>query len=237
MPDIRDEIADEPALRGPATPPASSGEDTDGIWGEPALSGTPAAAESRKRHDSWVAAQWKGASAPMRTLAFIALALASGPFAVVCALLRETVGRGFLAIAVLAPVVEEAGKIAAPLTTLEKRPWLFSSGSSITVLCTLSGLVFASIENLLYFFVYIKNPTPEIIAWRLVVCTAMHVVCSTLSGFGLARVWRSASLRRGNGSDSPNSPTDIPSLAAPWIVAAVVLHALYNSSTVIWNLL
>ena len=105
---------------------------------------------------------------------------------------------------------------------------LFSSGGSVAALCALSGLVFASIENLIYFFFYIKDPTPEIVLWRLVACTALHVACAALSGLGLARAWRRAAAAR--------SAAD-PSLAASWTVAAIVLHGAYNALATVWELL
>ena len=115
-----------------------------------------------------------------------------------------------------------------PLMTLEKRPWLFSSGGSVAALCALSGLVFASIENVLYLFVYLRDPTPGLVLWRLVVCTALHVGCASLSGVGLARVWRRAAAER--------AAADV-SLAAPWTIAAMVAHGAYNGLATVWELL
>ena len=83
-------------------------------------------------------------------------------------------------------------------------------------------------ENLVYFFLYIKDPTPEIVLWRLGACTALHVVCATLSGLGLARVWRRASAARSSAD---------PSFAVPWIVAAVAVHGAYNALATAWELL
>ena len=250
MPSVRDELADEPALRGsatraaaaaelldepalvggaPAGDEAAGGEDPHGVWGEPALAASRDAAASRSRHAAWVAAQWEGAGTGRRALVFLALALAAGPFAILCATVREAVAlNSILAVAVLGPVAEELGKIAAPLMTLERRPWLFSSGGSLAALCALSGLVFASVENLLYLFHYIPDPTPGIVVWRLTVCTALHVGCSTLSGLGLARAWRRAARDR--------APAD-PSLSASWVIAAIVVHGSYNALATVWEIL
>ena len=227
------ELPDEPALANGDTASSGtkpSGDDPNGVWGEPALADVPDATAARLRHAAWVERQWSLANnAPRRLGAFLALALAAGPFAILCAGVREVASaKSILAIAVLGPIAEELGKIAAPLMTLEKKPWLFSSGGSIAVLCALSGLVFASIENLLYFFVYLEDPTPGIILWRLCACTALHVSCSTLSGFGLARVWRRAARDR--------VPAD-PSFAASWVIAAVILHGVYNALATTWEFL
>ncbi len=224
------ELLDEPALAGGGRDGAGTAwdEDPHGVWGEPALAASRDASASRARHAAWVAAQWEGAGAGRRALVFLALALAAGPFALLCATVREAVAlNSILAVAVLGPIAEELGKIAAPLMTLEKRPWLFSSGGSLAALCALSGLVFASVENLVYFFFYIRDPTPGIVLWRLTVCTALHVGCSTLSGLGLARAWRRAARDR--------APAD-PSLAATWTIAAIVVHGSYNALAAAWTL-
>ena len=226
------ELGREPALGGTGAPRAGgaghSGEDPNGIWGEPALAAAPAAAAARARHAAWLAAQWDGARPTRRAGVFLALALEAGPFALLCAIVGESVSATALAIAVAGPVAEELAKIAAPLMMLEKRPWLFSSGASLAGLCALSGLVFATIENLVYFFVYIQDPTPEIVLWRLFACTALHIVCASLSGFGLARAWRRAAAARGAAE---------PSLATPWIVAAMAVHGAYNALATAWELL
>ncbi len=224
------EVAREPALgaAGAAPAPDAVGADPNGVWGEPALADAPAAGASRERHAAWVAAQWAGAGRGLRAAAFLGLALAAGPFAVLFAVLRETIVSSPLAAVTIVPVAEELAKAAMPLMTLEKRPWLFSSGGSVAALCALSGLVFASIENVLYLFVYLRDPTPGLVLWRLVVCTALHVGCASLSGAGLARVWRRAAAER--------AAADV-SIAAPWTIAAMVAHGAYNGLATVWELL
>ena len=226
------ELGREPALSGTGTPRAGgaghAGEDPNGVWGEPALAAAPAAAAARERHTAWLAAQWDGARPTRRAGVFLVLALVAGPFALLCAIVRESVSTTALAIMVAGPVAEELAKIAAPLMVLEKRPWLFSSGASLAGLCALSGLVFATIENLVYFFVYIQEPTPEIVLWRLFACTALHVICASLSGVGLARAWRRAAAARGAVEAT---------FATPWIVAAMSVHGAYNAMATTWELL
>ena len=139
-------------------------------------------------------------------------------FAAVCALLREPSAPTLLTIAG-APVAEELAKAAAALMVLEKKPWFFPGAATLVALCAFSGFVFAGIENALYLFVYIDDPSPGIVLWRLVVCTSLHVVCAAVSGFGLARVWRCAARERA----MPRL-----SLATPFLVAAILIHALYN---------
>lgn len=156
------------------------------------------------------------------------LVLAAGPWAVLGALVQSgTVDVRFhfggipllIAVAVLAPVVEEVMKVAAALYVVERRPYFFKSAWQIA-LCALSGgLVFGVLENLIYLNVYIRDPSPFLIQWRWIVCTSLHVVCTGLAGLGLVRVWRDhrRMLR----------PPNI-SLAFPFLAAAMVLHGLYN---------
>jgi iron-sulfur cluster assembly accessory protein len=87
-----------------------------------------------------------------------------------------------------------------------------------------SGLWFAVIENGLYLNVYIQDPSLEIIIWRWTVCVLLHVGCTLVSGVGLSRVWEHTMSTR----TRPKM-----SLAANWLIGAVVCHALYNSSAVL----
>ena len=226
MSDARDELSDEPALRGSSVPDGDG--DPNGVWDEPALAAAPAAAGPRARHSAWIAAQWAEAGRSRHAVVFLAAALAAGPFAIVCAFFHEATAASPLGAVLFAPVAEELAKIAVPLMTLEKRPWAFSSGGAIAVLCAVSGLVFATIENLLYLFVYLSDPSPGIVIWRLVVCTGLHVSCATLSGLGLARVWRHAATAK--------TMAMIPQ-AASWFVAAILVHATYNGLALVWELL
>lgn len=219
-----DDVCDEPVFRGVAGPRSES--DPDGVWGEPALADEPSAEGERARHRDWLARQWTGARAKTRLGVFFLLCAFSGLAAIACALLKSSGELGVLAIVVGAPLAEEMGKALLPLMVLEKRPWLFGSYSSIVLVGAVSGIVFASVENLLYFFVYISADklTDGIMLWRLVVCTAMHVGCAALSCSGLARAWRHARDELGEFKMS---------IATSRIVAAIVVHGAYNFAAVL----
>ena len=214
-----DDINDEPALCG--TLETCDESSSNGIWGEPALADAAAADAERSRHRAWLAEQWSRTSEKTRFGVFILLCAFSGLAAILCAMLKESFGYGVLLIAVAAPVAEEMSKAILPLMVLEKRPWLFGSYSSIVLVGLLSGAVFASVENALYFFYYIPSEklTQGIILWRLIVCTAMHIGCAALACSGLARAWRRARERRAEFETA---------VAMPRIVAAVVVHGGYN---------
>ncbi len=214
-----DDISDEPALCG--TPETCAEASSNGVWGEPALADAAAADVERSRHRAWLAEQWSRTSEQTRLGVFILLCAFSGLAAIPCAVLKESFGYGALLIVIAAPVAEEMSKAILPLMVLEKRPWFFGAYSSIVLVGLLSGAVFASVENALYFFVYIppEKLTQGIILWRLIVCTAMHVGCAALACSGLARAWRRAREKRAEFEMV---------LAMPRIVAAVAVHGVYN---------
>lgn len=222
-----DDILDEPVFQSARTPSAA---DDAGVWGEPALDSVSAADSARADRRAWLAERWDTASASRQTAVFAALCALSGLLAVFCALLKGGFGFGALAVVVGAPLVEEVAKAMGPLMVLEKRPWSFGSASSIVLVGVVSGLVFATLENLLYFFVYIRpeNLTPGLVLWRLVACTLLHVTGATLSCCGLARGWRRAAAAKG---------TFEMSVAVPWMVSAMLVHGLYNAGAVVYGLL
>jgi hypothetical protein len=237
----KSDILNEPALRGTSGETGDSvnreavfGDasrpdvsDSGGIGDEPALSGAGAAEAERWNRAEWLEARWRDAPSSREWFLIPLLMVVSGLAAVGCTVLKGGGGSMALATAVLAPVVEETSKIIVPAMILERRPWRFSSAVELLVVCAFSGLVFATIENFLYIFVYIPKEqlTIGILLWRLSVCTLLHVSCASISGFGLGRVWRTASERR--------SMAEI-SRAAGFVVAAMVLHGLYNFGTLIY---
>ena len=220
-----DSVLDEPAFM---RPDAMSVSDDNGIGGEPALSARVEAAECRGRTAEWLRRQWTGGAGKGQIGTFLGVCIASGLIAVFCALVKG--GSGYLSLAVIvgAPVVEEISKILCPLMVLEKRPWRFASAGAIIAACALSGLVFASVENLLYFNVHIPREklTAGIVLWRLVVCTSVHVAGAVASGIGLSRAWRRAAQSFGR--------FEIGRIW-PYVVAAMILHGLYNLIAVIYS--
>ncbi len=196
-----------------------------GVWDEPALSAELAgAAPEGSLYADWLARR-REATGPAKSWAVTAgLALLAGPWAILGAFYGsgETV-LGVLTIVVFGPVAEETMKIAAATYVVEKRPFLFRSAVQILVAALAGGLVFATIENLLYLNLYIPDPTPGIARWRWSVCVAMHMGCSLVAALGLVRVWRDAWERRAR-----------PRLALgyPYLVTAIVIHGTYNALAV-----
>ena len=211
-------IEDEPALWG--TPHAGAAGD-DPIGDEPALSELPEAVRDKARRDAAVREIWRNETQAIGVARFFWLCMASGAFAVICALAKGVLGFGLMAVCIGAPVIEEMAKVVLPMMWLEKTPWRFRAAGTIMLACLASALVFATIENLLYFYVYIPDDKFEsgIVWFRLIVCTSVHVVCTTISAFGLARAWREARVGACGFSSSA---------ATPYLVVAMVIHGIYN---------
>ncbi len=96
---------------------------------------------------------------------------------------------GVLSIVLFGPAIEEFAKILPVLIILEKNPNIFRSPIQLIICGVISGLSFATIENLLYINVYIDNPSAALIHWRWTVCTALHTCCCLLTAIGCARAW------------------------------------------------
>ena len=79
--------------------------------------------------------------------------------------------------------------------------------------------MFGVIENILYLEVYFPDKAAEIAPYRWLATAPMHAIASSIAALGAARVWRDAMTRR----LAPRV-----SLAAPFIVAAVLLHGAFN---------
>lgn len=153
------------------------------------------------------------------------LALISGLFAILAAILRQlTIGLpDLLAALLVAPPVEEILKIAIPIMVLEHRTKWIKKGWALLFFAMGSALVFAVVENLLYTFIYLKDPSAELLWWRWGACTAMHVVATGLSGVGLMRAFN-------RGQRDNQSPRFV--WEWPWLAGAIALHMAYNTFAV-----
>ncbi len=157
----------------------------------------------------------------------LAIALAGGAWAIFGALWgRGETALSLLVIVVFAPVVEEAMKTALALYVVEKKPYLFRSTAQIAFCVLVSGLTFASVENVLYLHVYIPHPPAFLAPWRWTVCVAMHMGCSLIAGLGLMRIWKDAWARRARANLS---------LGYPYLLAAAVIHGVYNGLAVLFS--
>lgn len=151
-------------------------------------------------------------------------AAVSGPAAIVGALF---VGRqtwwGLVYLVLFGPVIEELLKQSGMIYLLEKKPYRLFAWWQFVFAALVSGTVFATIENLVYLYVYAPlggvTDIEGLAAYRWTVCIALHVICSAIASLGLVRGWRKMiTLGR---------PFELGD-AFPLLAAAIALHGVYN---------
>lgn len=192
------------------------------VWSEPALSpelaGEPGA--DQLTYQGWLTENIERTTWSHSLGVTLLVALAAGPWGVLAAI-AGTRGSSFsiLMFTVFGPVAEEVTKVAAALWVVEKKPFLFQSFGQIMICAACGGLAFAAIENLLYIYVYVPDHSPEFVEFRWTVCVALHVVCSSIAGLGLVRIW--------GRTIEQHTPPQL-SLGVPWFVVAMIIHGAYN---------
>lgn len=211
----RDSVFEEPAFQSIQDKCGSTPEE---VWEEPSQNGNPVPS-SMPTYRQTMANRWATYSAGRKYLVFLGLLSVSGLVGIGCGFLEITVHSIFISV-LFAPLLEELGKILAPMTVLERAPYRFSSGSSVMTVVLVSALVFASVENILYLSLYIKDPSMQVVIWRWTICTLMHITCSAIAGIGLMRMWRQAATAKGPGNFK---------IAASLLIAAIVIHGVYNT--------
>lgn len=129
-----------------------------------------------------------------------------------------------LGAVLFAPLVEELGKASGALYLVERHPWRVPNALILPLITLTAGLVFAVVENVLYLEVYIEDPSPAIVTWRWIAGPLLHGGCALLSGIGVGRMWRAI--------DAGEGLPDIRH-AARWLLAAMLVHGLYNLSAIV----
>jgi RsiW-degrading membrane proteinase PrsW (M82 family) len=202
------------------------------VYDEPSFNaGRPAAAHGLT-FASWYADRLAATGFVRSWVVVLLLAVAAGPTAVVAVFLSG-VGTGlgdfseWVTLTVVGPVAEEVLKVVCVTVALERAPWLFRSRAQFLAVGLAAGLAFAAIENLLYLFVYIPDPSPLIVAWRWTVCVVLHTGCSAIAAMGLAHTWRAARAQL----QRPNIES-----AFPFLLAAIIIHGLYNAAAIAMSL-
>ncbi|MFO7901358.1 MAG: PrsW family glutamic-type intramembrane protease [Pirellulaceae bacterium] len=143
----------------------------------------------------------------------------------------------FLGPIVAGPLMEEILKPAGIVILLTRRPYLKLKGIVGILAGAFSGLTFAAIENLIYLEIYVPEHDRRYVVWRWTVCVGVHVICSAVVGYGLAR---GSGLRAARDAeefrllpahllDQPRERSGVfqgPSFIC--LLIAVVLHGAYN---------
>ena len=166
--------------------------------------------------------RFQQASRERDSVLLIGLSLLSGMFAILSAIIRQLIigMPDLLAAIMVAPPVEEILKAAIPIMVLEHRANWLSRGRDLLWFAMGSALVFAVVENLLYQFFYLENPSSELLMWRWIACTAMHVTATGLSGVGLMRTYE-------RGVRTGRKPRFV--WEWPWLIGAIAVHMAYNA--------
>ncbi|GJM25716.1 MAG: hypothetical protein DHS20C16_21310 [Phycisphaerae bacterium] len=158
----------------------------------------------------------------------IACAVVGGLFAVVSSALGTSPGGFFgasapLLVVIFGPIVEETLKVAAASYVVEVKPYLFKRRTQVYLAAIGAAVIFAALENVLYIFVYLRNPSDKIILIRWTVCVALHVGCTTIVAAGLVNIWKRAM----HEFRQPRITDLFPSL-----VTAIVIHGAYNAGMI-----
>jgi len=227
-------VFDEPHLRGRQfgadpteqtaadSPSGESLQALDSVFNEPSMR---ANGGTGRTYGDWLTAKQRAMTGHRSWATMLLIALAAGPFAIVSAFWGsgQTIF-SIMAIVVFGPVVEEMGKVGLTLIAVERRPDFVRSTWQILIVGFVSGLVFASVENVLYLQVYIHEPTMQIIVWRWTVCVGLHVGCAMIASIGVAAIWREVQLSR--------QPARVER-GFRFFAAAIILHGTYNLSMLI----
>ncbi|MFP4190921.1 MAG: PrsW family glutamic-type intramembrane protease [Candidatus Hydrogenedentota bacterium] len=236
-------VSQEPHLGGPRQdhgekdpPEERPDEAADGAFlgDEPALQWTRDSLDPSLSYGQYVQARLRQSSALAQWLTAAGCALVAGPAAIVVTFFEFlAMGRapvvdltGIFMVSVLGPVVEEVAKIICVLWLVERRPWLLPGRWAIPAVGLVGGLSFGAIENLLYTHVYTPDAGEALAAYRWAVTFPAHGLWSLIAAFGVVRMWRQVF--------DHGRPADV-SAAFPWIAAAIILHALYNTGALAFD--
>jgi RsiW-degrading membrane proteinase PrsW (M82 family) len=99
-----------------------------------------------------------------------------------------------------------------------------TSTGKLTAIGAAAGFSFAAIENWIYLNIYFPDHGPDLVQWRWTAGVALHVGCSIIAAWGVAKMWRAVVTTR--------RPADL-SIAFGCIVTAILIHGAYNAFAVI----
>ncbi|MBL8760344.1 MAG: PrsW family intramembrane metalloprotease [Phycisphaerae bacterium] len=180
-------------------------------------------------HDAEERDALRGAgSARAGWLVAVALALLGGPMASVAALVGSIKPGGWSPwmLIVFGPALEEVLKSCLAAWVVDRRARVFVARDQILLAGAWSGVCFAAVEAMMYTHRSLEAPSAELVWYRWTVCVVLHAACSLMAAIGLADSWESS--RRGEKGGAL--------AAAPFLLAAIVLHAGYNAMCVVLSI-
>jgi RsiW-degrading membrane proteinase PrsW (M82 family) len=200
----------------------------DSVQNEPAFTGQL----GQPQLGQWLAQKRAECTTSGNIAVTLAAALIAGPFAAIGAIMtgQQTAFR-ILYMILFAPVVEELLKQSGMVYLLEKKPYRIFSAGQFIIAAAVSAAVFATIENLLYIYLYSKGQPMEdpatFCCFRWSICTLLHVTCSIIASLGLVQVWKKQ-LADGRAADL--------AYGFKFFLAAIIVHGLYNLTVTVVNL-
>jgi RsiW-degrading membrane proteinase PrsW (M82 family) len=150
------------------------------------------------------------------------MALLGGVLGVFGAVLQELQSAGVAAPFIGAPIIEEALKPAGIYILLIVWPRALAGRVHTATLTAISGLCFGLIESYVYVTWYYPEGDSAYVLFRFTVPVMMHMIASCLVGFGLSRQL----------VDWAAGRAAFPKSARNFYIAAVLLHASYNTAVV-----
>ncbi len=131
-------------------------------------------------------------------------------------------------VIVFVPVVQEAAKILPILLFVEIKPFLIKRGNQIWFAAMFTALLYAAGFNTMTtgFQMITKTPPLELLLWRWIGGTLLHVACTAVACSGVVAAWRRADdearrPRLGNVTRS--------------VLLAMMFHAAFNAMVFFWN--
>jgi RsiW-degrading membrane proteinase PrsW (M82 family) len=159
----------------------------------------------------------------LQTLAVL-LALLGGPLGALASAQQELLhGGGPLVAFIGAPIIEEALKPAGIYLLLLWWPRALMGRMHTAALTALSGLSFGLLESSLYIYLFYPEGGADFVLYRFTVTPLMHTTASFLVGLGLSRTL----------VDWAAGRAPLPRSTCNLYLAAVGLHAVYNTTAVI----
>jgi RsiW-degrading membrane proteinase PrsW (M82 family) len=154
------------------------------------------------------------------------LALLGGVLGVFGAIVQELQSGGLAAPFIAAPIIEEALKPAGIYILLIVWPRALAGRLHTATLAAISGLCFGLIESYVYVTWYYPEGDSAYVLFRFTVPVMMHTMASFLVGFGLSRQILDWAAGR----------AAFPRITRNFYIAAVLLHAIYNTTVVALDL-
>ena len=167
----------------------------------------------------WLASQEGRISPGGAWLVAVAMALLGALPALPAALMLAEY-TGLLNFVVIGPLVAEIVKVVVVAMLIERRSPLLRSRSQIYFMALGSAVVFTIVQNLVILKLYIPTAADLLVAYRWVFCVFLHVGCTMVVVRGLVPIWERIRDER---------KAVALSEAGPGLLAAVVLHGMYNA--------